>query len=234
MARALRIQYPGAVYHVMARGNHGQAIYKDDEDRKHWLQILGEACEQTGWRVHAYVLMANMLGSVGLKPGQGKGYEAYLESRVLELATRTGKKDLESQWKSLRRGWYVGGKEFRQKLEGYLEVAVRGRQRESHSGGAKAAHDQAAAEQLLKRALRVLGLSAAQLQGLPKGAAEKAALAWWLRRRTTVSLRWVGQRLGMGHYTRVTQGVRRTERSVGRKLAGLRRKLEAAGSNGKA
>ena len=85
-----------------------------------------------------------------------------------------------------------------------------------------------------KQALRVLGLSAAQLQGLPKGAAEKAALAWWLRRRTTVSLRWVGQRLGMGHYTRVTQGVRRTERRVGRKLAGLRRKLEAAGSKGKA
>lgn len=45
---------PGAAYHVMARGNHGQAIYADDLDRKVWLETLAEACEKTGWRIHAY------------------------------------------------------------------------------------------------------------------------------------------------------------------------------------
>jgi putative transposase len=59
MARPLRIQYPGAVYHVMARGSHGQAIFADDEDRKIYLETLAEACQRTGWRVHAYVLMGN-------------------------------------------------------------------------------------------------------------------------------------------------------------------------------
>ena len=59
MARPLRIQYPGAVYHVMARGNHGQGIFQDDRDRQCFLETLGEACEKTGWRIHAYVLMSN-------------------------------------------------------------------------------------------------------------------------------------------------------------------------------
>ena len=59
MARPIRIQYPGAVYHVMARGNHGQAIFQDDADRQRFLETLGEACEKTGWRIHAYVLMGN-------------------------------------------------------------------------------------------------------------------------------------------------------------------------------
>ena len=59
MARPIRIEYPGAVYHVMARDNQGQAIYADDLDRQAWLQTLGQACEKTGWRVHAYVLMGN-------------------------------------------------------------------------------------------------------------------------------------------------------------------------------
>ena len=59
MARPLRIEYPGAVYHVMARGNQGGAIFKDDKDRKRFLETLEEACEKTGWLIHAYVLMAN-------------------------------------------------------------------------------------------------------------------------------------------------------------------------------
>ena len=59
MARPLRIEYPGAVYHVMARGNHGQPIFTDDPDRKRFLETLEEACQRTGWRIHAYVLMGN-------------------------------------------------------------------------------------------------------------------------------------------------------------------------------
>ena len=43
----------------MSRGDHQEAIYRDDKDRTRFLETLGEACEQTGWRVHAYVLMGN-------------------------------------------------------------------------------------------------------------------------------------------------------------------------------
>ena len=59
MPRALRSEYPGAVYHVMARGNQGRAIFGDDNDRKRFVETLAESCEKTGWRIHAYVLMAN-------------------------------------------------------------------------------------------------------------------------------------------------------------------------------
>ena len=59
MARALRIEYPGAVYHVMARGNQGGAIFKDDKDRQRFLETLGESAEKTGLLIHAYVLMGN-------------------------------------------------------------------------------------------------------------------------------------------------------------------------------
>jgi len=59
MARGIRIQYAGAFYHVMARGNRRERIYRDDADRSFFCEALGEACERTGWRVHAWVLMGN-------------------------------------------------------------------------------------------------------------------------------------------------------------------------------
>jgi hypothetical protein len=49
-------------------------------------------------------------------------------------------------------------------------------------------------------------------------------LAWWLRERTTVSLHCIGQRLAMGHYTRVTQAVSRMKRQPGRKLEKLKQR----------
>ncbi len=59
MARKPRLEYAGAVYHVMNRGNRRQAIFRTDEDRECFLGALGEVCERTGWKVHAYVLMGN-------------------------------------------------------------------------------------------------------------------------------------------------------------------------------
>jgi putative transposase len=59
MPRALRHQYPGAVYHVMARGDGGKTIFEADDDRKAFLFRLGQVCGSHGWRVHAWVLMGN-------------------------------------------------------------------------------------------------------------------------------------------------------------------------------
>lgn len=59
MARKPRLEYAGAVYHVMNRGNHQQVIFRKDGDRECFLGALGEVCERTGWKVHAYVLMGN-------------------------------------------------------------------------------------------------------------------------------------------------------------------------------
>ena len=59
MARAVRIEYGGAFYHVMARGNRRERIFRDEADRLLFYQTLGEAYERTGLRVHAWVRMSN-------------------------------------------------------------------------------------------------------------------------------------------------------------------------------
>ena len=59
MARKLRIQCPGAIYHVMNRGDRREAIFEDDQDRGRLLATLTEACEKTGWQVPADCLMSN-------------------------------------------------------------------------------------------------------------------------------------------------------------------------------
>ena len=59
MARPLRISYPGAVYHVTARGNDRQAIVRDDDDRQRFVRTLVETVENYQVLCHAWVLMEN-------------------------------------------------------------------------------------------------------------------------------------------------------------------------------
>jgi putative transposase len=59
MPRGVRIDYPGAFSHVMARGNRREAIFRNNADRQLFLKTLGEACAMTGWRIHAWMLMSN-------------------------------------------------------------------------------------------------------------------------------------------------------------------------------
>ncbi len=59
MARKLRLEYAGAIYHVMNRGDRREPIFKDDEDRQRFITTLGEACAKTGWQIHALCLMPN-------------------------------------------------------------------------------------------------------------------------------------------------------------------------------
>jgi REP element-mobilizing transposase RayT len=59
MPRHIRIEYAGALYHVMARGDRGEGIFRDEEDRAMLLRTLAQACAKTGWRVHGWVLMSN-------------------------------------------------------------------------------------------------------------------------------------------------------------------------------
>jgi putative transposase len=59
MPRAPRIEYDGAVYHVMSRGDRREAIFVNDDDRRLFLKTLVDACGKTGWVVYAFVLMSN-------------------------------------------------------------------------------------------------------------------------------------------------------------------------------
>ena len=59
MARPLRIEYPGAIYHITNRGNARQPIFKDDKDREVFLEVLGFVVVRYNWLCHAYCLMDN-------------------------------------------------------------------------------------------------------------------------------------------------------------------------------
>jgi REP element-mobilizing transposase RayT len=59
IARGIRIEYPGAFYRVMARGNRRDRIFRDGEGRRFFIRAPAEVGERTGWRVRAWVLMSN-------------------------------------------------------------------------------------------------------------------------------------------------------------------------------
>jgi len=59
MGRVPRIEFEGALYHVMSRGNRQDDIFLDEDDYALFMAVLDEACARTGWRIHAFVLMRN-------------------------------------------------------------------------------------------------------------------------------------------------------------------------------
>jgi Transposase IS200 like len=90
--RRLRLQYPGAIYHLMARGNGRQNIVRDDVDRDRLQEHLGKAALRRGWRVYAFAVMPNDLHIV-LKtpqPNVARGMQAFLR-RVVPLSNGSGR-----------------------------------------------------------------------------------------------------------------------------------------------
>ncbi|MCK9589516.1 MAG: transposase [Terrimicrobiaceae bacterium] len=59
MPRAPRIEFAGAIYHLMNRGDHLESIFEDDKDREVFLKTLEETCVSSGWQAHSFVLMGN-------------------------------------------------------------------------------------------------------------------------------------------------------------------------------
>lgn len=302
MPRTLRHEYPGAVYHVMARGDGGKRVFEDDEDRKGFLFRLGKVCECHGWRIHAWVLMGNhfhllvetpepnlvtgmklLLGPfsqgwnrrrlrrghvfqgryksvpvnatdsepyyfrsvadyIHLNParaglaggergkllnyawsslpshvkgkgpvwletgrllnafelaGDGRGRRAYADWLEARASNDQGKIDEEAM-KALRRGWYLGGPSFRDKLLGQAgKVSPR---RVYPTTGARG-YGESAAEGLAVEALTALRLPTGpeDLSAMKKGDPGKVMVATLLRERTAVGNEWIAKRLAMGH-----------------------------------
>ncbi|XOV88896.1 MAG: transposase [Pseudomonadota bacterium] len=59
MSRPVRIEFPGAHYHVTSRGTNEQAVFLDEDDRGTFLNVLSGVVERFGWQLHSYVLMDN-------------------------------------------------------------------------------------------------------------------------------------------------------------------------------
>jgi putative transposase len=90
MARRLRIEFEGAIYHVMARGNGRQRIVHDDEDRQRLLEALRRAAERCGWEVLAFVFLSTHFHLLirTPRPNLGRGMQQFLSSYALWYGRR--------------------------------------------------------------------------------------------------------------------------------------------------
>ena len=79
MSRPLRIEFPGAIYHVTSRGDRREAIYRDEVDRQMQLEVLAQAMDRFDAQVLSYCLMGNHYhlvlhtrqGNLSQAPGSG-------------------------------------------------------------------------------------------------------------------------------------------------------------------
>lgn len=328
MARQLRVEYDGAVYHVMSRGDRREPIFHDDSDRHGFLSALTEICGRTGWRVHAYVLMDNhyhwlletpqanlvrgmqwfqstytirfnrrhrLVGHlfqgrykavlidpespeyfatvadyIHLNPararmvGGGRPLVAYPWSSlplygwpvgrrppwlaVERLLGTLGWQDRVShrraflrrleeramagmapgELKLLKRGWCIGDADFRGLLLDRIQGLREGKPELSPVSVAATDSDHAEMEaaRLIARGLEALGLGRETLTQLPKSDPRKRLLGSLVRRRTVMSLRWIGRELAMGAESRVSRLCgKATDREFEMKLQALERQI---------
>jgi len=306
MARKLRLEYPGAIYHVLNRGDRREAIFRSDQDRRLFLETLAQVCLKTGWQVHALCLMSNhfhlvvetpsgnlvagmkwFLGTytsrfnrrhklfghlfsgrykplivegsgtgylktvcdyVHLNPARAKllrpeqklssyrwsSYPAYLlparrrpgwlrvdrllGEHGLPVASKLARRefvrrmearraaDLGREWKRVRRGWCLGGKDFRKELL----AEMRGRTGPHHGGEERRESEEAWAAQLLAEGLKRQGWTVEDLARRRKGDGVKVRLARRLRQETTMTLSWIANNLNMGAAGSVANLLRKT------------------------
>lgn len=312
MPRAPRIEYEGAWYHVMCRGDRREDIFHGDEDRMMFLETLGEACKRTGFVVHSYVLMSNHyhllletpLGNlvkgmswfqstytarfnarqrkgghvfqgrykavvidstepeygrtvsdyIHLNPAraglvhaenprlrdyrwssfpaycQGKGfpewlridqvlswhhwdaerredlraYGRYVQGRAEEVYKGEAEED---EFAEMRRGWFLGGEEFRERLEDIVAGATKGRKRSSYTGASLQKHDEAQAQALLAAGLEKVGLTLEEAKQLPQNDVRKQGLMWLVKSRTVVPDVWLQRELEVGDRTNISRAV---------------------------
>ena len=193
MARQVRIEYPGAVYHCVARGNCRDEIISGDGDREAFVALLEELVGQTGWRMYS-----------GDHVRERRRYLKHLDEVALSDGGQSklagdGERSLQS---SLRRGWYLGAEEYREKLLMMLEAGKKkgGHRRVSgYTGDQQRDHGEAMAERIVVAGLDELGMSEEDLAGMKKGDWRKRVIGRVVREKTAIRLTWLAERLEMGN-----------------------------------
>ena len=224
MPRRLRIEYEGAMCHVMNRGDRREPIFRDDADRKRFLETLGEACAKTDWQVHALCLMGNPFHLVVETP---KGnlvasmkwllgtYTARFNRREFErqMETRRRQESSGEEWAAIRRGWFFGADALKQELLAHAWERVGAR----YHGAERQESGEAKAERLVPEELQKRGWTEAELMQRRKSDADKVRTAGRLRRETTMTLAWIAKRLHMGAWAHVSNLLRTAEKPRGGK-----------------
>jgi len=148
---------------------------------------LASPRKRPGW-----LKVKSVLWSAGVKkdnPSGRRAYRDYIEEKVRLWRTRKGKEGLEREWSGLRRGWYLGYSNFRDRLLGMLEEVHTGNQKTPLLGDVRIEHGEGRARDLLDAGLRMFSMTPDDLLNSPKGSTEKRLLAWLIKKHTTAGLR---------------------------------------------
>jgi len=87
MARKLRVEYPGAIYHVMNRGDRREALFKNAKDCEWFVESPGEICVRSDWQAHALCLMGRLGEQSPVSLAQGNTEMKACQSIRLGLTT---------------------------------------------------------------------------------------------------------------------------------------------------
>jgi putative transposase len=147
-----------------------------------YREYLKTSQERPDW-----VRVDRLLKQCGIPNDNGTG-RRHFEKR---MEARRGAD--EAEFRTFRRGWYVGGPEFRKELLARLKG-----KRGDYFGKTMQESEEARAEAYARKALREAGLREKDLASLPKGAPQKLKVARRLRQETTMTIGWIADRLNMG------------------------------------
>jgi REP element-mobilizing transposase RayT len=154
-----------------------------------------------------WLRVERLLGEKGIPKDSAAGRREFAR----RTETRRGQ-DLAQEFKPVERGWYLGGEESRREL---LDAA-KGMLRATHYGADRREAHEAKAIRLLREEMGRMGWDQAALRQARKGDKGKVRLAARLRKETTMSLKWIAQRLEMGSWTYVSNllGAKRKDQSL--------------------
>ena len=200
MARKLRLEFPGAFYHVINRGNYRTWIFADAATRAAFESCLFEACERSDWLLHAFVVMSNHYHlAVETPAGNLVAGMQWLQSTFANRFNRFRDEHghvFQSRYKSLlvEEGDALGAVCDYILIKDYdLAPSVR-------AWELSGAREVSAARWLvaLELALRRMGKSAADCQADRKSTPWKIAIAAHLKQSTDASNHWLTEQLQMG------------------------------------
>ena len=183
-----------------------------------------EGAQRPAWLVVDRVL--GSLGGAADKAGRS-WYREHMQKRVLEIAQGDAPQGCAAAWEKIRRGWYFGSDGFRQELMSRLDDSLAGKRAASFSGAGVREHHEAEAARLIEQGLNRLGVAQDALATMRKGAPEKMALVWLLKKRTVVKNEWISQHLLCGHPANIPGYVRKVDAATDGALEEYREMLKS-------
>ena len=155
------------------------------------------------------------MGELGLKDSRNGRirFAEHMEHRILGIRHADKPWEADEQWKKIRRGWHLGGEAFKAEMLERISGVISRDKGTPFGGDVVQAHDEHRAEILLKEGMAKLNINDSDLADMPGCSQEKYALAWLVRRNTSVKVTWIKKRLQMGKATDFSAWLKKLEHS---------------------